>query len=429
MFSALLALLLVSSLEVHASTAATAAAPLIGVLTVPTFKQCPQEPAATGADLGSLAEDYDCYVPLSYVKMVEAAGAQAALLPCRVNDRFRALLASVNGFLISGMYSDYQCRNAPRTEPSTLTPYGEAGRAVIEHVLARSDVPLFAECKGFNMLVFVVSGAGRWTDILRDDIDSTNQAAPIVFNRGKDFSKESTAVYQAAADLNAAALLTEGKHLMNRHPYGILPDNYTRIGGRLAEIFGEYVATTFDKQGVEYVSVVESKDGNVLGAATHPEKVLFQFTPGLETPHDADSVKLNYLWGRWLVDKARRNSRSFDQDPSLKASSLTYNQTTHRTCDATRLVGGNFMQFIFTEKKRGGGSSGNGSSSTGSSPSPPGRGSVTLEGMKAGVVVGIAVGSVVVVALSGGMILWWRRGRRIAAGERGGRGDVYHLEI
>ena len=424
MFRALLAVLLVASVEVHAT------APVIGVLTVPTFQQCPQEPADTGAEhLGTLALDYDCYVPLSYVKMVQAAGAQVVLLPCRVNDRFRALLASVNGFLISGMYSDYQCRNSPRTEPSTLTPYGEAGRAVIEHVLARSDVPLFAECKGFNMLMFVVSGAGRWTDILRDDIDSTNQAAPIVFNRGKDFSKESTAVYQAAADLNAARLLTEGKHLMNRHPYGILPDNYTRIGGRLAEIFGEYVATTFDKQGVEYVSVVESKDGNVVGAATHPEKVLFQFTPGLETPHDVDSVKLNYLWGRWLVEKARRNSRSFDQDPSLKASSLTYNQTTHRTCDATRLVGGNFMQFIFTEKKKGGGSSGGGSSSTGSSPSPPGRGSVTLEGMKAGVVVGIAVGSVVVVALSGGMILWWRRGRRIAARERGGRGDVYHLEI
>ena len=29
---------------------------------------------------------------------------------------------------------------------------------------------------------------------------------------------------------------------------------------------------------------------------------------------------------------------------------------------------------------------------------------------ESGVVVGIAVGSVVVVALSGGMILWWRRG-------------------
>ena len=247
MFSALLALLLVSSLEVHASTAATAAAPVIGVLTVPTFKQCPEEPAATGADLGSLAEDYDCYVPLSYVKMVEAAGAQAALLPCRVNDRFRALLASVNGFLISGMYSDYQCRNAPRTEPSTLTPYGEAGRAVIEHVLreARGCSPSARA----STCSCSWSRAGRWTDILRDDIDSTNQAAPIVFNRGKDFSKESTAVYQAAADLNAAVLLTEGKHLMNRHPHGILPDNYTRIGGRLAEIFGEYVATTFDKQG------------------------------------------------------------------------------------------------------------------------------------------------------------------------------------
>ena len=37
------------------------------------------------------------------------------------------------------------------------------------------------------------------------------------------------------------------------------------------------------------MSVVESKDGNVLGAATHPEKVLFQFTPGLKRHDCADS--------------------------------------------------------------------------------------------------------------------------------------------
>ena len=352
--------------------------PIIGILTVPTFKQCEDEPAPTGAALGPLSNEFDCYIPAGYVKLVESGGARAALLPCRVNDRFHEILKSVNGFLISGMFTDYQCRSSPA---GALTEYGTAGRAVIEHVQAE-HLPLFAECKGFNMLLFIISGEAHWTDIIRDDIDSTDQAAPIHWNTKAGFVPSSTQVYKAAAKLNAASLLTTGENLMNRHPYGILPGNYTRLAN-ITRVFGDYVATTIDKKGVEYVSVVEALRTPIIGAATHPEKILFQWTLGLETPHTADAVRLNMLWGEWLVDKARQNARAFASAAQEQAS-LVYNQTTNQLFDSTGIIGGNFMQLYFTERS---------SSAASTTPAPACISAAVPSGhLAVGVGVGLAVG-------------------------------------
>ena len=136
---------------------------------------------------------------------------------------------------------------------------------------------------------------------------------------------------------------------MNRHPYGVLPGNYSRCGN-LTQAFGPYVATTIDKNNVEYVSIVESTTPPIIGAATHPEKVLFQWTRDLETPHSADAVRLNQLWGMWLVEAARQTDASF-ADRALERAALVYNQTTHAVWDSRAILDGNFMQLYFTEAK------------------------------------------------------------------------------
>ena len=156
-------------------------------------------------------------------------------------------------------------------------------------------------------------------------------------------------MYRAASKLGAEQLLTNGKNLMNRHPYGVLPGNYSRCG-RLTQVFGPYVATTIDKNGVEYVSIVESITPPIIGAATHPEKVLFQWTSGLETPHSASAVRLNQLWGMWLVEAAQQNNASF-ADRALERTALVYDQTTHALWDSRAILDGNFMQLYFTEAK------------------------------------------------------------------------------
>jgi hypothetical protein len=195
---------------------AAAARPTIGLLTVPNFLQYPTENAAT------LPFAADCFVPASYVKLIEAGGARVVPLPCTgdmvrartvpvprntrrhrvwlrrvwlrrvwlrrvasLQTAFKELVASVNGFLFTGMYTDYLFPN------SSATPYGQRGQYIVDYVVNANKggqhVPLFAICMGYmvsRVLVaavcvhvgvwgcpVVLSGAGRgvWLRLGRSD--------------------------------------------------------------------------------------------------------------------------------------------------------------------------------------------------------------------------------------------------------------------
>jgi gamma-glutamyl hydrolase len=331
---------------VFAAGAADTLQPTIGILTVPTQKQCVDEPQATGSFLGPLSADYQCFIPSGYVKLVGMGQARAVLLPCRVGERFDQLMRSVNGFLFTGMYTDYQCRHAA---PGVLTAYGEAGRRVIEHVINENrrgvHLPLHAECKGFNMLAFVISGVDKWTSLIRDDIASLDEPAPIAWNPAIDPAAASR-VYRAARAYNASELLTRGKNLMNRHPYGLLPGNFSR-NRNLTEFFGPFLATTTDLRGVDYVSLAEAAAFPIVGVATHPEKVLFEWRADIVYPRGPDAVRANIFWGPMLANEARRNDRTFE-DLALEASSLAFNTTANPLYDSAHLMGGEFRQLYFT---------------------------------------------------------------------------------
>ena len=82
--------------------------------------------------------------------MIEAGGARAALLPCTGDwSAFKAMVSSVNGFLFTGMYTEYAFPN------NTATPYGQRGNYIIDYVIssatAGNPLPLFAICKGYMM--------------------------------------------------------------------------------------------------------------------------------------------------------------------------------------------------------------------------------------------------------------------------------------
>ncbi len=60
---------------------------------------------------------------------------------------FKELVASVNGFLFTGMYTDYLFPN------SSATPYGQRGQYIVDYVVNANKggqhVPLFAICMGY----------------------------------------------------------------------------------------------------------------------------------------------------------------------------------------------------------------------------------------------------------------------------------------
>jgi len=324
--------------------------PIIGLLTVPTTQQCPNEPAATGSILGPLNAEYRCYIPAGYAKLIEMTAARVVLLPCNINAKFINAVQSVNGFLLTGMFTDYQCEDT--TIPYSLTPYGEAGKYIIDYVFTQNQagihLPLFSVCKGYNMMTFLKAGVPFWRDLIRSDIQSLDQPAPIEWNPAID--PKDSLIYRTALLLNASALLTNGPNLMNRHPYGILPGNYT-ANSNLTDVFGPFISTTVDLRGVRYVSSVQSRFGYpIIGVATHPEKVLFEWNPTLVYPRTKDAIHVNLLWSLLLSQAARKNNRSFASSGNkpLESELLWYNTTTHRVTDAGDLMGGEFRQLVFT---------------------------------------------------------------------------------
>jgi gamma-glutamyl hydrolase len=269
--------------------------------------------------------------------------ARAVLLPCSGPwENFTSAVASVNGFYFTGMFTDYQMDNG------TLTGYGVRGQYIINHVYEQNKagvwLPLFTVCKGFNMLMFFLSGVPHWRDLIRDDIRSSDQPAPIYFNSNKNF--KSTTFYKTAASTNSSGLLTINANLYNRHNYGILPNNYSS-NENLTNLFGAYIATTIDEAGVEFVSVVESLNYPIYGAATHPEKVIYEWRTNIKAPHTDDSLQANLWFSKLAVNDARRNSRAF----ASKSEESSYLSYFNQIGETGSYAGGEFRECYFTVKK------------------------------------------------------------------------------
>jgi hypothetical protein len=255
---------------------------------------------------------------------------------------FTEAVASVNGFMFSGMFTDYQ------EESGAITGYGQRGKYIIDHVMEQNKkgvwLPLFAVCKGFNMLAFFLSGVAHWRDLVRDDINANDWPAPIAFNENSDYKKSK--FYKAANSTNSIAPMLEGPNLMNRHPYGILPANYSS-NANLTSIFGPYLATTIDASGVEFVSVVEHPEYPIYGAATHPEKVIYEWRTTISTPRSEEAFRANLWFSHLIGSDSRRNDRKFASS-STESSLLTYS---NQVADMRSYVGGEFREAFFSVPK------------------------------------------------------------------------------
>ena len=130
----IIALGVVLACTVRGSAATPPARPIIGLLTVPNFLQYPTEDAAT------LPFNAECWIPASYVKLIEAGGARVAPLPCTGSwADFTAVVQSVNGFLFGGLYTDYLYPN--NTGAVVCSPRVDGFAAAVESRLA-----LFVSC-------------------------------------------------------------------------------------------------------------------------------------------------------------------------------------------------------------------------------------------------------------------------------------------
>ena len=105
------------------------------------------------------------------------------------------------------------------------------------------------------------------------------------------------------------------------------------------------LSTNKDRQGVEFVSMIEAYKYPIFGSQWHPEKNNFEWgetsegVPNEAINHSHDAILASQYMGNFFVDQARLSQHKFASEPEEDAA-MIYNYKPTKTT-------GSFMQEYF----------------------------------------------------------------------------------
>ncbi|KAF4673952.1 hypothetical protein FOL46_006145 [Perkinsus olseni] len=284
--------------------------PLVGVLTLPCGKRC------LSGGRG--------YIAASYVKWLEAAGAQVVPIPhYETHERVSKLLRMVSGVLFTGGGDQ-----GPQWDK--LTEWIIKARATEE----LAGLPVWGTCLGFERLIRIAAG--------NDSILESTPGADDVSLRLKWIQDENSALERDSGAARASCDLAKGASQVsiqamhatsvrnmtyNHHDWGVWSDQLLRYPE--AEKNLRVLATSRSHAvGKEFVAVVEGRNAfdGVWAVQFHPEKPSFEWSSKLAIDHSRISVEANRFFADFFLSRVREHPpRRGCLTPSEEASVLIYN--------------------------------------------------------------------------------------------------------
>jgi gamma-glutamyl hydrolase len=244
---ALVALLyVVSGKNLRSETAELNDRPIIGLFTQPTDSK--------EGNCGG-----DClYVPASYVKYLESAGARVVPINYYAsNEQLDTLFKSVNGIFFPGGDADFP----------------NQAQYVYDKIVAANDagdvMPLWGTCMGFEWLMMAQSRNTNILDPHDGQMDSYNLSIPLNFTH----TAKNSRLFSAAGE-NLYNILETEDVTMNNHHFGIYPSTFEKTS--TLRSFFNILSTNMDRQNVEFISTVEAYKYPIYGSQWHPEKNNFE---------------------------------------------------------------------------------------------------------------------------------------------------------
>jgi len=261
--------------------------PIIGILALPLT-----------SPVLDRAQDSQRYIAASYVKWVEAAGARVVPLFYDYSEQhIQTLLSRLNGVLLTG--GDDLASNSPyfRTVASIVRFSEEASK--------RNRVfPVWGTCLGMETLIRYFA---RDPDSILHKFDAENISLPLKFS-GEEFAGEMFARTRYASR-RIRYILEYGNVSINNHVWGVSPKDLIDSPG-LSDNF-RLLATSLDRQGKEFVSLIEGKKFPIYGSQFHPEKPLFEWYPEEDINHSPDTRDSMQYFANFFVDMTRLSTQSF----------------------------------------------------------------------------------------------------------------------
>ncbi|XP_063050704.1 gamma-glutamyl hydrolase [Engraulis encrasicolus] len=256
------------------------------------------------------------YIPSSYVKYVEAAGARAA--PIRLNrtqQEYEKIFMQINGLLFIGGAVDLE-----------KSDYAITARIFYKLALeanSRGDYfPVWGTCMGLQILTVLVAGENLLSKTTRENIS-------LPLNLTADAS--SSRMFQSFPPHLFTALSREPL-TGNFHHYGITEEVF-RGNSRLNDFFS-ILSTNVADDGSVFVSTMEGRQSPFYGVQWHPEVSRFQWSSAHNYPHTHHAVQLSTLLADFFINEGRRSAHVFSS-PEEEAQSLIYTHTPTYTANFT----------------------------------------------------------------------------------------------
>ena len=259
------------------------------------------------------------YIAASYVKWVEMAGARVVPLRYNVSTdaELETLFNSLNGMLYPG-----------GGVPSSRNAQKMFDMAVAAN--KRGDhFPVWGTCLGFEWFMQYVAG---YDSIVTGGFDSENISIPLTYTNQTNSS--TLLGGSSLEDQTFRAVLsdaTPGKIVpFNAHGLGVTVEDFAKNENLVS--FFDVLATSVDRNGKEFVAVVEGKGGMPIYATQfHPERNNFEWASNKEAPwlpleyinHSPEAVKATQRMADTFVAEARKSTHGF-ADPSVAFHSLIW---------------------------------------------------------------------------------------------------------
>lgn len=243
----------------------------------------------------------DTYIPASYIKYLEQAGARVVAVRAGEPEKYyHDLFSKLNGVLFPG-------GGVSLTE----SQYARTGRILYNLTLqaydsSREVFPLWGTCLGFELLNTITAGKN-----LLQKTDAENITLPLDFAPGFRHSQ----MFRQVPEDVLTYLKTEPV-TQNEHQYGILVEVFNDTPA--LRKFYHVLSTNVGRQGKRFVSTFEAFKYPIYGTQWHPEKNAFNWNPNYVINHSQHAVRVAQYFANFFVDEARKSTHRF---PSAEVES------------------------------------------------------------------------------------------------------------
>lgn len=267
--------------------------PVIGILAQGTY--------------GHFAQYGNMYIAASYVKFIEAAGGQAVpIFNNLTSSQTMHLFKQLNGVLLPGGGANL-----------TDSGYARNSRIFVDLTMQASKsgeyFPIWATCRGLEELVAMFASP----DVM-SFFNSTNDSLPLEFTK---LAASSRLLGSCPSDVSS--WLQSEPLTMNYHRLGITPDVVSATSS-LTDVF-DVLATSRDRQGLEFVSLMEARSFPIYASIFHPEKSMFEWDPKLAINHSKHAVRAAQYFADFFLTEARKSTHVFPTDENGVSNLFFYN--------------------------------------------------------------------------------------------------------